>query len=535
MKAVSIFDEACFTMWNYKMKKRIKMKKIAVFILLTFSLVSFNSCINDLLDQKPLGQNYGDVFWVDKQGAEKGLAGAYALFRSNLLNGNSFMMWGEFPGMFLLNTPQWIVGYIHGGNYVLAYWDYTRKWDRFYQVVTLTNIIQKRVGALDVSKFKTSSSTTDAEAQKEKERIMGEALFIRAYAYFYMVRIWGDVPLVTEAIESSDQLIDENGYVIGLERSPEVEVLKQILADLDQAKKWLDYSNPGDQNWAVQANKGSVEALEAHAAAWLASRVTGTDQAKYLTQAKAACDNVINNSGASLVDYSKENAVVDMFEGQSTEGLFELNVNTAQNESFRVRRSENTHIGITLDEPFMDTKNGNVCKTTFSMGKDLINRYPEDYRINQFFYNWGANGFLKKYSAMSPDGASTDRFAFFSEANVILMRLSDIVLLRAEVLAKQGKYAEAKTDLNTIMNRANLPDYSGSDADLLKEIFNQRSIELVGEGHCAFDRIRFNYYEGVPFMSSSRIEAKGYFWPINGDYLLINRKLTQNEYWRGKL
>lgn len=511
------------------------MKKTLLFIILSLFLVLPYSCVDDLLDQKPVGQNYSDVFWVDKQGAEKGLAGAYSLFRSNLLNGASFLMWGEFPGMFLLQTDQWIVGYILGGNYVLAYWEYTREWERFYQVVTLTNIIQKHVGALDVSKFKSSSSTTEAEAQKEKNRILGEALFLRAYSYFYMARIWGDVPYMTEAIESSDQLVTEDGYVVGKERMPEVEVLKNILADLDQAKKWLDYSAPGQKNWAVQANRGSAEALEAHVSAWLASRVTGADQATYLARAKTACDNVITKSGASLIDYSKEDAVKNMFEGQSTEGIFELNVNTAQNESFRVSKEENSHLGLTLNEPFQAEDISYVAKTTYSFGKDLINRNPDDYRITQFFYNWGPKGFLTKYSSMSPDVASTDHFAYFSESNIILMRLADIILLRAEVLAKQNKLTEAKADLNTIMNRANLPNYEGSDSDLLKEIFNQREIELVGEGHCAFDRIRFNYFEGVPFMGSARIQQKGYFWPIQSNYLLINRKLIQNEYWRGKL
>ena len=94
------------------MKNLKNMKKILVFILLTVSLVSLNSCMEDILDQKPLGQNYSDVFWVNKQGAEKGLAGAYSLFRSNLLNGASYLMWGEFPGMFLLNTPLFLLNMI---------------------------------------------------------------------------------------------------------------------------------------------------------------------------------------------------------------------------------------------------------------------------------------------------------------------------------------------------------------------------------------------------------------------------------------
>ncbi|MGV8829358.1 MAG: RagB/SusD family nutrient uptake outer membrane protein [Breznakibacter sp.] len=509
------------------------MKKILFIAMLAVCMVLPVSCLDDILDQKPLGQNYSEVFWVDQQGAEKGLAGSYALFRKTLLEGNSFMMWGEFPGRFLLNTPQWITGYVYGGNFVLPYWEYTREWEKFYQVVTLTNIIQKRVPEIPLSKFKSVSSGLDAE--KERNRILGEALFLRAYSYFWMVRIWGDVPYVTEAIESSDQLVSKEGYVVGLARTSEIEVLKNILVDLDQAKKWLSYDSPGSRNWAVQANKGSVEALEAHVAAWLASRVTDGSKESYLERARIACNNVITNSGAKLVDYSEKDAVVDMFEGQSSEGLFELNINASQNESFRVYISENTHIGITLDEPFASEKNDNVAKTTFDFGQSLINRNPEDYRIKQFFYNWGSDGFLTKYSAMSPDQSSTDRFAYFTESNVILMRLADIILLRAEVLAKQKKYGEAVLDLNTILNRANLPNYDGSDEDMLIEIFNQRGIELVGEGHCAFDRIRFNYFEGVDYMSSSRIQQKGYFWPIQGNYLLINRKLVQNDYWRGKL
>ncbi len=512
------------------MKKIILIVTLGVFMATPFSCTYFD----DLLEQQPLGRNYSDVFWVDQSGAESGLAGAYSILRSTLVNGGSILWWGDFPGMFLLRSNHWIVNYIHGGNYFLAYWEYTREWNTFYRVITITNLIQKHVPNIPLSEFR-QSGMTEAEAQKVKDRIMGEALFLRALSYFYVARIWGDAPLITEAIESSDQLVDDDGFIIGVGRTDDIQILEQILKDLDQAKEWLDYSMPGDRNWAVQANKGSAEALEAHASAWLASRVTGADRTAYLQRAKAAATNVINNSGASLLDYSDPNAVSQMFFGRSSEGLFELNLSSSSNESFRVSNSTNHHVGFLLDQPYLANRNNHACRPIFDTGRDLINRYPEDYRITQFFHNYGPEGFLIKYANMSPDEASTDQFAYFTESNLIIFRLADIILLRAEVSANLGDYNQALTDLNTIRNRANLPNYTGTNEDMHIEIFNQRAIELVGEGHSAFDRIRINYWEGVPWMTPQRYEQEGYFWPIQPNYLLINRELEQNQWWRGRI
>ena len=74
-----------------------------------------------------------------------------------------------------------------------------------------------------------------------------------------MARIWGDVPIVKDVIESSDQLVKE-GYIVTLPREDEKKVLEYALEAVNKSIGLLQYSSPADPRWAIQANKGSAEA-----------------------------------------------------------------------------------------------------------------------------------------------------------------------------------------------------------------------------------------------------------------------------------
>lgn len=118
----------------------------------------------------------------------------------------------------------------------------------------------------------------------------------------------------------------------------------------------------------------------------------------------------------------------------------------------------------------------------------------------------------------------------------MLFRLSDCVLLRAEALTKLGRYGNARMLLNTIRNRAGIGNYMGSDSNLIKEIFEERARELVGEGHSAYDRIRNNYWDGSEYMTDERKQKKGYYWPVDFRNLISsNPDLYQVPFWIGKL
>ena len=522
-----------------KMKKNIKIK-IGVMALGLFSIMS----CSDILDQEPVSITTPDNFWVSQPNAESAVAGCYGLVKNTLLNNTAFLYWGELPGMTFMNSKNWISDYIEGsGNYVLAYRDNTRDWKGFYRAANWALAIEKHVNDMPDSKFKSAA---------EKNRIMGEAAFLRSLSYFYMARIWGDVPIVSEVIESSDQLV-KDGFIVTLPRENEKKVLDYALAAANKAVNLLEYSNPGDPRWAIQANKGSAQALKAHIALWYASR--DNDNPQMIAEAVTAANAVINNSNASLIDYTI-NTVYDpvtgaasnvdfdkMCIGQSKTGLFEINISSNVNESFRVSNGDNSHTGLTLNYPVFKSVSGSApfIDPSFygSTMMDSDSDRDDDVRKDIFFsdYNRSTDSYLMKYSQRSKDADATDSYATFSESNILIFRLADIYLLRAEANMKLNKPLDAVADINLIRSKANVPNYAGPTdrASLNKAIFNERAIELVGEAQSGFDRIRMNYYSGVNWSNPARNAKKGYFWPVDPSNISINPAIIQTEFWKGKL
>ena len=159
--------------------KDIKYKLAA--LVLGFCLIS-SSC-SDWLEMKPINQTYGDGFWISEATAEQTLAGAYALLRAALLNGGeAYMTYGEinsttFKHKSITNSEKFSDG---------SFWNPDSGeflWANFYKIVAQCNLILVKAAALDASVFK------NGEAGKQK--ILGEAYFLRAYTYFYLVNVAG--------------------------------------------------------------------------------------------------------------------------------------------------------------------------------------------------------------------------------------------------------------------------------------------------------------------------------------------------------
>ncbi|UZH55426.1 RagB/SusD family nutrient uptake outer membrane protein [Salinimicrobium tongyeongense] len=512
-----------------------KINKITAISLFAF-LFSFSGCTTDILDQEPVSITHPDVFWNSQSNAEQALAGAYGLFKNTITYQANFLYWGEFPAMTFMNSRNWVTDYIEGsGNYVMAYRDESRNWKNFYRAANWAFTIEEYVQDMPEDLF-----TSPAE----KERIIGEAAFIRSISYFWMARIWGDVPIVEESIESSDQLISPDGYITKIPRSDELEVLDFALKAVNKSIDLLDYSSPGDPTWAITANKASAEALKAHITLWYASRDNGNSE--MIQQSIDAATSVINNSNAELIDYiaEEEDGFESMILGQSKTGLFEINISAAMNESFRMSTSDATHTGLTLNYPVFQNLNNGVAPfmDPIFYGNEMMSQNPDrenDVRKELFFYEYANpdDSFLMKYAMSEQDPDSEDVYAQFSESNILLMRLAGIYLLRAEAYAKQGSTQLALDDLNLVRSKAGVPAYTGptDESSLIKAIFDERAIEFVGEGQSAYDRIRMNYYEGVPWMNQSRLEKEGYFWPIHPSIISINPSIVQNEFWQGKV
>ena len=168
-------------------------------------------------------------------------------------------------------------------------------WSDYYGVIYTANSIIEGVAA-------SPGMTTSG-----KEKATGEALFIRAFCYFYLVNFYGDIPLVTSTAYKETK---------GLSRTPVTKVYAQILEDLLKAENYLGdkYPTPG----RVRANKWVVKAL--------LSRVylyTGDWQNANLK----ASEIIANQSQYSLgvMDgTSADDAEMDIFHSDNHESIFQM-------------------------------------------------------------------------------------------------------------------------------------------------------------------------------------------------------------------
>lgn len=504
-------------------------------------LIGLGSC-QKYLDLEPLSQANGEQIWGTASGCRQLLSGTYSLFRRTLLTERPFYLYGDLPSQMVLRSNQWIANYAFDGNYAGSYlYDWWIDWTPYYQVITTANTLLTHIDDIEAREF----NSDETAGLAEKRAIEGEAHFICAYAYFWLTRIYSDVPIVKEAIESVDQALSE-GATIGKAQSTQTEVLEYCLQHLDAAIAELDYDSPGTDTWAVRADKGAALSLKADVCLWLAHSYQneGGDYLSMIQMADDCLAAVIANGNRSLVDYSDESAVMAMFDGKSTEGIFELNVSIDQNETYWMSYDWNVHARTWWSENYTNTSllgspQSNLVVADASLSQAL---YPEtDLRRNLFFENFGSSNthttrppMLKKYSTgqqVDPSNEGT----YFANSNVLLMRLTGIYLLRAEALYKLGQTGNARTLLNEIRRRSGIGNFMGSDGELLAAIIEERARELVGEGHSAFDRIRNDYWEGCDWYSVSRIRQKGQYWPVHTGLFSANRDLVQIPYWQGQI
>ena len=110
--------------------------------------------------------------------------------------------------------------------------------------------------------------------------------------------------------------------------------------------------------------------------------------------------------------------------------------------------------------------------------------------------------------------------------------------MHAEALAVLNRPEDALVDLNTLRGVRNLrslsyaKDLQGNVKNLLKEIFQERRRELMGEGHYWFDRVREARLVGDDRTMVELVNNGGIYWPVAGEVLRHNTAIIQNEYWK---
>jgi len=319
-----------------------------------------------------------------------------------------------------------------------------------------------------------------------RNQLLGEALFSRAFCYFYLVNFFGDVPLVS----STDYRITDT---IG--RTASAKVYQQIIADLQKAQSLLtaDYPTGG----RVRPNGWTATALLARVYLY-----TGNWPA-----ADAQASALIQSGQYSLSD------VGTVFLNSSNETIWQL---------MPVIPSLNTQEA----SLFIPVSPGQI--PTFPLTAGLIGAFePGDARLSAWTDSTavGTEEFYypAKYKVSNGSPATEYHIAF---------RLAEQYLIRAEARIHEGNIPGAMADLNIIRSRAGLGALSASLAAdaAMAAVLQERRLELFAElGQRWLDLKRTNTVDAILNGAKPSWQGTAALWPVPQDQRTVNPHLTQNK------
>lgn len=337
-----------------------------------------------------------------------------------------------------------------------------------------------------------------------KNRLVGEAEFLRAFHYFYLVRGWGDVPL---------QHVDLTT------RAPKADVYAYIEADLLDAINKLPVKSQYASADLGRATKGAAQAL--------LSKV-------YLYQGKwqEAYDmaNTVINSGeygleadyAVLWRASSENGTESIFEVQARGENVAHGVNQ-YSQTQGARGASGWGWGFnTPSQNLLDAFNaeGDAIRRDATMifaGETLWDGRVVSASVENPRYN------EKAYSSANAGDGDGDK-------NIRVLRLAEVYLIKAEAANELGNTAEALTALNIVRARVSLaPSTAAGGTDLRNAIWKERRLELAFEHDRWFDLVRTGQAQSaMQAAGKTFVAGKHELFPIPYNQLIQTPGMAQN-------
>jgi starch-binding outer membrane protein, SusD/RagB family len=350
------------------------------------------------------------------------------------------------------------------------------------------------------------------------QQLTGEAKFVRAFWLFYLTNQYGDVPLVTSTLYSTNAKVS---------RTAQSQVYLQIIQDLQDAQVELN-SNYVDATDTAITNERTRPA-KAAAEAFLARVYLYT---RRYDSAEEYASMVINNPLYSLCVITPAPAITNgTFLKNSKEAIWQLytplptSINTNDAQNFNLMGAAPT--------------TGDAQSVTISpqlLGSFEANDFRRMYWIDSF-----STGNVPNVTYYYPNKYQITNTGNVTEYTMVF-RLAEQYLIRAEAETQQGNLSAAASDLNIIRSRANLSNISGtiasSQSALLAAILHERQVELFTEwGHRWFDLIRTgNINQVMSIVTPIKSYGTGTvswvstdsLYPIPQSEILIDPNLTQN-------
>ena len=556
------------------------MKKYITPFILSAILIMFNSCGESFLTKYPSDQITSGTFYKTEQDFLSAINGAY--------DGLIYVNNSEFFPMIDMATPFSNGGANFFGIYKFgviglnAGWSVAaQKWSLLYTCIMRANTVLANIDNKD-------AVISDAM----RNRIKGEALFLRAYNYFHLTYLFGDVPLITGPVTFED---------LKPKRTPKLELINQVIADLKLAETLL----PSVKTYRGTKNLGRVSV---GAAKSLLGKVYVFE--KRWQEAKDKLNEVITSGDYSLVpNFSDqfwptgENGPESIFELQYEnndpgvpydnssyvryigfsnksnyyfgDGYYFMN----PNQSFAdLYETTNGYKVTSTYQSFLATSPWRTCvysssssDPSFNPATPFNNRdprlkwtiwYEDTPYVNEFMTRTGQTGVNFKqgytkesnYASVKYNVGKLGGVLSQSPMNVIALRYADVLLLYAEAQLELNNLPEAVKYLNMVRQRPSVMmptveqlsqtlgvPIATNQTELRNFLRKERYRELAFEwAHMYFDMVRWDVLatETVNYWTANRdgfgnpalatFNKSFYLWPIPQGEIDKDPNLVQN-------
>lgn len=528
------------------MNRLLYIQKMMKLLVLAAPLL-FSSC-SDLLenDNEFFHVATQEQQWNSLTDTRSAMFGVYGLMRTALGENNTFGATGDLRmGDFTVRTRSDLQAI--RDNKLDSPFENIKKisdWTRFYKVIN--------AACLFIEKAKEVVEKDPAYSEVNYTYDAAQVRVIRALAYFYMVRMWGDVPLITYSYD--------NGTFPKVARTDADVVLNYVINELREAAKLLpeQLGASSDKYYGFDAatwkglllNRYSAYTILAHVEAWRGNYIDAEIYSAHVLDKMERFINAIEifTTTSNLV------APKGIFYGD-----YNVDYRAARLVSFGYKYTSNevNEVGTdghleswTLAEPIVRKQLPDIYLSKDTLKNMFMRTYTSDNRVGVndmstpvAYYKNYITGMSLDYPIFSKIQVVTgsdngDHNLGVYSSFIIFSRMEDMQLLRAEALVVLNRPSDALALLNELRDIRNLPNMSYAknlDSDpkkLLKEIFQERRRELIGEGHRWYDRIREARIVGDDQEMVTLLNNGGIYWPVSGDVLRENPTIEQNDYWK---